>query len=119
MGNPVVHFEVVGKDGKGLKDFYGQLFAWKIDSSNPMDYGVVETGGIAGGIAGGSDEESSRVTFYVEVDDLQAKLDQVEKLGGRIVVPVSDIPGGPTIAMFHDPEGHLIGMVKAGYYAAS
>lgn len=24
-----------------------------------------------------------------------------------------DVPEGPTIAMFADPEGHLVGLVKA------
>ncbi|HVB53269.1 MAG TPA: VOC family protein [Candidatus Acidoferrales bacterium] len=119
MGNPVVHFEVTGRDGKALKSFYQQLFAWEIDSSNPMNYGMVKTGsGIGGGIgAGDGSEESSWVTFYVEVEDPQATLDQVEQLGGKVQIPVMDVPGGPTMAQFRDPEGHLIGLVKAEDHA--
>ena len=26
MGQPVVHFEVIGKDGAGLRSFYSELF---------------------------------------------------------------------------------------------
>ena len=44
MGNPVVHFEVMGKDGEALKKFYGDLFGWTINSDNPMNYGVVDVG---------------------------------------------------------------------------
>jgi predicted enzyme related to lactoylglutathione lyase len=115
MGNPVVHFEVTGKDGKALMDFYQRVFAWEIDSDNPMNYGRVNTGsGIAGGIgSGGENSEASWVTFYVEVEDPQATLDKVEELGGKVQLPVMDVPGGPTMAQFRDPEGHLIGLVKA------
>ncbi|HUY08485.1 MAG TPA: VOC family protein [Candidatus Dormibacteraeota bacterium] len=115
MGNPVVHFEVTGKDGNALQTFYQQLFAWEIDSSNTNGYGLVNTGGgISGGIGGGDgSDESSWVTFYVEVEDPQATLNQVEKLGGETRMPVTDIPGGPTMALFRDPEGHMIGLLKA------
>jgi uncharacterized protein len=41
MGRPVVHFEIMGRDGEALKRFYGELFDWRIDSSNPMNYGLV------------------------------------------------------------------------------
>lgn len=57
MGNPVVHFEVVGND---------------------------------------------------------AILARIERLGGRKALGPTNVPGGPSIAMFTDPEGHLVGLVKAG-----
>lgn len=42
MGQPVVHFEVVGKDGDKLQSFYSELFEWEINADNPMNYGTVE-----------------------------------------------------------------------------
>ena len=55
MPNPVVHFEVVGKDGAKLQQFYSSTFGWTINADNPMNYGMVENDGegINGGIAGG------------------------------------------------------------------
>ena len=58
MGQPVVHFEIIGKDGDALKRYYGELFGWRIDSGNPMDYGIVareenlapDGSGIGGGV---------------------------------------------------------------------
>ena len=116
MANKVVHFEVIGKDGKKLQDFYAKLFDWKIDANNPMNYGMVppEDSGVGGGIASGQDGGPGHVTFYVEVDDLQAHLKKVESLGGKTIMEPMDVPGGPQIAMFADPEGHVIGMTKAG-----
>jgi len=113
MANKVTHFEIHGKDGKRLQGFYASLFGWKVDASNPMQYGMVgaEQSGIGGGIA---KSPAAMVTFYVEVADLAASLKQAEKLGGKTVMPPMDVPGGPRIAQFADPEGNVIGLVKAG-----
>jgi predicted enzyme related to lactoylglutathione lyase len=113
MANQVSWFEVTGKDGAKLQSFYGDLFGWKIDAGNPMNYGMVEgsDGGIGGGI-GASQDGSTQVTFYVSVDDPQSYLDKVEHLGGSTVVPVTEIPNMVTFAQFADPEGNVVGVVK-------
>jgi len=113
MGAPVVWFEVAGRDLDTLRKFYGGLFGWTVDTDNPIGYGMVDTaaeGGIPGGIfAPGEDVEY--VSFYVSVNDLEESLKQAEKLGAKVVQPPTDVPGGPTIAMVNDPEGHRIGLV--------
>lgn len=111
MAQPVVHFEVHGKDGKKLQDFYSKLFGWSIDSSNPMHYGIVAAtdGGIGGGI---SQSDKPMVTFYVNVPDVAAALKTAESLGGKTVLAPTAVPGGPEIAQFSDPEGNVIGLSK-------
>jgi len=114
MANPVIHFEVAGKDGPALQEFYRSVFDWTIDANNPMKYGIIASSG-EGGIGGGvtaSQDGSTMVTFYVQVDDLQAALDKAEAAGGKTVMPPMDIPGGPKIAMFTDPEGNTIGLTS-------
>jgi predicted enzyme related to lactoylglutathione lyase len=115
MGKKVVHFEIIGKDGKKLQDFYSKLFDWKIDANNPMNYGTVsaDDAGVGGGVSAGQDG-ASHVTFYVAVDDLNAYLKKIEGLGGKTLMGPMDVPGGPQIAMFADPEGHTIGLLKEG-----
>jgi predicted enzyme related to lactoylglutathione lyase len=110
--NPVTWFEILGKDGAALQKFYGDLFGWKIDAANPMNYGMVEgkDGGIGGGITGAQDQKS-QVTVYVSVDDLQATLDRAKSLGGEVVMPPMEVPNGPKIAQFKDPQGNLIGIM--------
>jgi predicted enzyme related to lactoylglutathione lyase len=115
--NPVTHFEVVGKDGKKLQDFYTQVFSWQIDANNPMGYGMVSSQdgqGIGGGISGGPDGQGGGVTFYVEVADLDATLKKVEQAGGKTIMSPDDVPGGPRLAQFTDPEGHRIGLIQSG-----
>lgn len=113
MGSPIVHFEIMGGRGNQLEKFYAELFGWRIDSNNPMNYGVVDTrgsGGINGGV-GPNQDGSKRVTVYAQVDDLQATLDKAEKLGGRTVLPPTEVPGGPKLAMFTDPAGNVTGLL--------
>jgi predicted enzyme related to lactoylglutathione lyase len=120
MGQPVVHFEVMGNDGDKLRAFYSDLFEWEIDTSNPMGYGVVaregntnaEGIGIGGGI-GGSTEFPSHVTFYVEVPDVEASLAKAESLGGTRVMGPDVVTEGIEIGLFNDPDGGLIGVIKA------
>ena len=116
MARPVVHFEIRGKDAKRLQEFYASLFDWKIDTNNPMVYGLVEAGeggpeqGVGGGIA--QADGDPLVMIFVQVISLEKTLQEVEHLGGKAVVQPMDVPGGPTIAQFQDPEGNMIGLVK-------
>lgn len=113
MPNPVIHWEITGKDAPKLQQFYADLFGWSVNADNPMNYGLVDTQteeGINGGIAG-EQEAATRVTIYVQVDDLQAFLDKAESLGGKTIMPPTVIPDTVTLAMFTDPEGNIMRMV--------
>ena len=118
MGRPVVHFEVMGKDGEKLRSFYAELFEWRIDADNPLGYGLVEREanfegvGIPGGVGGLPDGMSGHVTFYVEVPDVETALRQAEQLGGRRVMGPAQVQPGIELGQFSDPEGHMVGLVK-------
>ena len=122
MGQPVVHFEVVGKDGPGLQRFFADLFGWKIDADNPLGYGSVsregnssdDGAGIGGGIGAAPGGDDGHVTFYVEVTDVGAALAKAEELGGNAVFGPGEVPGmGIVLGQFTDPEGHVIGLIQA------
>ena len=113
--NPVVHFEVLGRDAGALQKFYSEAFGWPLGSAEgPMEYTMVHPeggSGIAGGI-GKAPQGPGHVTFYVGVDDPRAMLERIEQLGGRTVEPPTEVPGGVTFALFADPEGHVVGLVR-------
>jgi uncharacterized protein len=114
MANPVVRFEVGAADDQPLVRFYGELFGWRLWAIAD-GYTLVDTqggAGINGGI-GRSQTGEPWATFYVEVDDLQASLDRAEALGGRTVMPVTELPG-MAFAMFGDPDGLLVGLMRGG-----
>jgi predicted enzyme related to lactoylglutathione lyase len=120
MGQAVVHFEVIGKDGGKLQSYYSELFGWEMDTNNPMNYGLVQregnvsaTGmGIGGGVGGGPDGYEGHVTFYIEVADVEAALAKAESLGGTRVFGPAEVMPGLVLGQFKDPEAHLIGLVE-------
>jgi predicted enzyme related to lactoylglutathione lyase len=109
----VVHWEIQSKTPEKLHEFYGGVFAWKIDANNPMNYGMVSSGGkdgIDGGI-GGAMGATSQVLVYVNVPDIAATLDKINTSGGRTLMPRTDV--GPVImGIFQDPEGNTLGLIE-------
>jgi predicted enzyme related to lactoylglutathione lyase len=120
MGQPVVHFEIVGKDADRLRTYYGELFGWQFDADNPMNYGIVQRDqnvsddgvGIGGGIGGGPEGYEGHVTFYVGVPDVEAALAKAESLGGSRMMGPERVMEQVEIGQFKDPEGHLVGVVR-------
>ncbi len=114
MPHPVVHWEIGATDAKRSREFFAKLFDWKVDANNPLNYGMVDTGG--GGINGGICAAPKGVPYfvmYVQVDDLQKYLDKANALGGEAVVPPTDIPGVGAYAFFKDPDGNIVGLFKS------
>jgi uncharacterized protein len=114
MANHVIHFEVVGKDGPALQRFYGDVFGWKIDTNNPGGYGMIAAPGgegIGGGVGATPDGSAGHVTFYVHSDDPTAILRRVVELGGKVIMPLTEIAPETTIGLFADPEGHIVGLM--------
>lgn len=122
MAAPVVHFEILGKDGLKLQKFYGELFGWKIQNMAEMgNYGLsdtgpngdkVGTGSINGGVGGTQPGAPNCVTVYIQVKDINAHLKKIEAMGGKTAMPRTEIPNVVTFAQFTDPEGNLVGLVE-------
>ena len=114
MANGVTHFEIVGPEPEALQRFYRDAFGWEMRPSGPT-YAMAfphDERGINGGIGAPPEGGQSRVTVYVEVDDLDAALARIEALGGSTETPPTAIPNGPTIALFRDPAGHVLGLTQ-------
>ena len=114
MGQPVVHFEIHGDDSGTTAAFYAAVFEWSVNADNPMNYGLVDTNAEGQGIGGGicASDMAPAVVIYIQVDDPQLYLDKVEAAGGQTILPVTEIPGAVTMAIFEDPSGNRIGLVK-------
>ena len=123
MSQPVVHFEIVGKDPTRLRKYFGELFGWRFEVPSPVakevsapdSYGFLnlitsdEGVGIPGGVGGGTSYESHAV-FYVGVRNVEAALQRAEELGGTRVMGPARSPNGLVVGHFKDPEGTLIGV---------
>src|SRR5215813_9449731 len=113
MGQPVVHFEIGCRDSAKAQKFYSALFDWNIQQHGPA--AMIATGantGIQGHISAMGHEPHNFVTFYVHVDNLQQYLDKAAKLGGKTLVPPTEVPGMGHFAWLTDPEGTIVGLWK-------
>jgi predicted enzyme related to lactoylglutathione lyase len=120
---PVVHFEIIGKDPEKLRGYFGELFGWEYDTSSPVaeevsepaNYGFVnrvttsDGTGIPGGVGGGAGYDGHAI-FYVGVPNVEAALQKAERLGGQRQMGPARAPTGLVVGHFTDPEGHLIGV---------
>lgn len=124
MGQPVVHFEILGKDAERTQSYYSELFGWKIESlpfENPTSYGLVSREenlngdgvGIGGGVGNAPEGYDGHVTFYVEVPSVEDALAKAESLGGSRTMGPDQVPGGPVIGLFQDPDGNTVGVVQS------
>ena len=115
MSRPIVGwFGITGKDGPALQRHHASPFDWDVTDAG-SGYGLVaaEQKGIAGGIGASSDGGDGGGTFNVEVDDRGESLAKVERLGGKTVVPLTEIANfGFTFGFFADLEGHVVGLSK-------
>ncbi len=112
MTNTVVHWEIGGNDLDAMAAFYRELFGWEAAGFD-ADYRLVPLeDGIGGGFMRCHGGVPPYVTSYVAVDDLDATLAKVKDLGGTPLVPPTPIPGVGAFALFQDPEGNTIGLLR-------
>ncbi len=112
MGQPVVYFEIGCQDQGRAAHFYSALFGWQTQPAGPATLiNTVSTDGINGHFTALGHDPLHYILFYIQVDDLIPYLEQIESLGGKIVVPPVPLPDGRRFAWISDPEGNTVGLI--------
>jgi len=88
MTGQVSFIEFGGRDAMTARSFYGKLFGWSFEPGPGGDGYAIDGVGVPAGVHGG-DEGASPYVFF-RVDDLEAAVATVERLGGSVEV----LPGG-------------------------
>ncbi len=111
----IVHVEIPAADRKKAGKFYQELFGWKITHDDNMNYTMWDPEVGPGGGFSAIDENNQigDILVHVSSDDIDADLKKVEKLGGKVVRPKSEIPGFGWWGEFKDPEGNRIALYTA------
>ncbi len=124
VDHTIVHFEIPADDVKKLRKFYSELFGWKIEKMPGfMEYWNVETvpvddkgepvrPGVNGGMMKKQNPEHKPV-YYIAVESVDDYSKKIEKLGGKVTVPKTEIPGTGWWAFALDPEGNLFGLFES------
>jgi hypothetical protein len=114
MAHPVVHAEIRSADPNATREFYSDLFGWKVASEGVFPgYTFIDTGSEGGPYVAISPRQGreDEVLFFVAVEDVPATLKKAEALGGTIVQPAQEVPG-TSFGVFADAQGHRVGVAS-------
>jgi len=108
----VVHVEIPAANVEAAGNFYRDLFDWKLQHDPELNYTQWEAGdGTGGGFPAVSNETpAGHVLVYIHSDDIDADLKNVEKLGGKVVYPKTEISQIGWFGLFQDPTGNVLGL---------
>ena len=113
MPNPIIYFEIGCKDLEKTSNFYSGLFDWEIKPSGMSAPISTKTKtGIEGHIASLGHEPHNYSMIYVQVDDIPAYIEKAKRLGGKVMVPETVLPGDGSFAWIKDVEGTVVGLWK-------
>ena len=98
------YVELPASDLKASRSFYEQAFGWRMTEFGPS-YAATTTGDTDLGLDGDQAEQPKAPLPVVEVSDLEAAREAVERAGGTIVRPIFSFPGGRRF-QFRDPAGN-------------
>ena len=112
MGVPaIVHIEFKSSDFARTSAFYAKLFDWQTQQNASGSYMKADSSdGPSGGWVRADLVQSPGPIAYLPVDDLAAKLEEVEQAGGRILVQSMPFAGGGEVGLFADPDGNVLGL---------
>jgi uncharacterized protein len=111
--------ELITTDLISAKEFYGELLGWTFTETKTI-YGnpylvIHKEGTIVGGMMLKEGNVSDDVALcwdpYITVDDVEASAKRVEKLGGEVVIPPTDIPKFGRFCVIKDPQGVSLNLI--------
>jgi len=108
--NQIGFFEIAAREGHRSQRFYEAIFNWKITDDGPVMSISEEDAGIAGHLFNWTYEEPPYLTLYIRVEDMSAYLEKATQLGGKVIIPETEIPSGGSFAQFLDIDGNAIGI---------
>ncbi len=115
-GHPIVHVEIAATDLGAASRFYADLFGWQLFDLPAMGYVRFEPPSGPGGgltpVGGPLEHRVGELLVYVASDDIEGDLRRAEALGGKTLVPRTEIPNTGAFGIFEDPAGNRLGLFQ-------
>lgn len=111
--------ELITTDLTSAKEFYGKLLGWTFTETTTI-YGnpylmIHKEGTMIGGmmLKDGNVPDDVALCWdpYVTVDDVDESAKSVEKLGGEVILPPTDIPNFGRFCVIQDPQGVSLNLI--------
>jgi predicted enzyme related to lactoylglutathione lyase len=89
----IVHIDIPAPDLDKAAEFYSKVFGWKVEMEPEMDYATWSPPeeGVGGGFSKSPKPSTDGALLHIGVDDIEAKLREIEAAGGKIVTPKTKI----------------------------
>jgi uncharacterized protein len=121
MDSTIVHFEIPADNPERAAKFYREMFGWKInrwENPNGIEYYMVETvptdeqgAPLRPGVNGGMMPRmypAQQPVNYIAVADVNEAVAKAERLGAKVMMGKTPVPGMGWFAQLTDPEGNVI-----------
>ena len=105
MSTPIVFLDIAGPDAASLRSFYSKVFGWEATTEQ---FAVSVTAPLTATIR----EDPAEQRLYFGVDDVTAKLAEIQAHGGSIDATRFEVPGVVVLGLFRDPAGNRMGLVE-------
>lgn len=100
------------KDAAGAKRLYSTLLGTEPFVDEPYYIGYQLNGMQVGLDPNGHSRNMTGPVCYVEVDDINASVEQLKSAGATVQQDATDVGGGKLIAMLTDADGNMIGVAQ-------
>lgn len=92
--------------------FYEAVFGWNIRRRGDGEVAFADTVGEVSGtwVTGRPPSSEPGLLLYVLVESVEQTLEQIVRLGGEIVTPLTPQGEGEAYATFRDPAGNVLGV---------
>ena len=131
MDHTIVHFEIPADQPERAAKFYREMFGWNINRwENPggIEYWMVETvatdaegrpvrQGVNGGLMPRMYPNQAPVN-YIAVEDVDEAVAKAERLGAKVMMGKTPVPGMGWFAHLSDTEGNVIAVWETDMAAA-
>ena len=123
MDHTLIHFEIPAVNVEKLKQFYEEVFGWKIlEYPGPIDYWLIQTvpvdangmllrPGVNGGMYKKQQPDIKPINYFA-VESINDYLAKIQKLGGKVISPKQEVPDIGWVAAAMDPEGNQFALIE-------
>jgi uncharacterized protein len=110
----IVHVDIPAQDPQAASRFYAEFFGWQMHPLPSMEYIRFQapngmTGGFVG-LGGSMQHKVGELLVYMESEDIDGDLQKAEQLGGKVIIPKTEIPNTGSFGVLEDPAGNRIGL---------
>ena len=110
----ICYLEIPANRAEDSARFYSSIFGWKVRARGDGNLAFDDSGSVSGTWVKESDRRpDERTRTYIMVDDITESLQAIEKAGGSVLTPRTDIgPNMGAFAIFADPVGNEFGLYE-------